>query len=248
MYSVSTLLPNRQKCFSTRRFFVAINREWSSLSFATMVRRPKVEYHPLDLSSLTKESVTVLQRYLDNGQRLPAVSSKTSYREIWRHTRRFQAVRRTMSPIASRVRAFSRSSKETFSVSVSNLPKNSEERQTFLENQYRIIASLRDGCVRMQQFCDGFEKDSESDLAKLQAEVAKVKVLTNAKERRELLSELTRTVPVARQMKEVFQQHSKELTTIQQELKLFEEGSRDNFRQIWTICETGAASQIAYLA
>ncbi|KAF7298699.1 Adenylosuccinate lyase [Mycena indigotica] len=211
--------------------------------------RHKLENQPIDLSALTNEGVLALQHYLDHGQRLPAVSSKTSYRDIWCHTRRFQTHRRTtIAGVALRVRAFSRSSKETFSKTVLDLPKDSADRKAFLEKQRQTITTLSDGCLRMQQVCEEFEKDSEGDLARLQEEVSKVRDLTKARERRELLTKSTRSLPVVRLMAGAFKQHSSELAMIQQKLTLFENDGTDSFRHIVTILETGAAGQIMHLA
>nr|GAT56925.1 adenylosuccinate lyase [Mycena chlorophos] len=201
---------------------------------ATMPRRTKPQSLPIDPDALSKEGVATLQRYLDHGQRLPAVSTKTSYRGIWLHTRRFQAHRRsTISSLAVRIRAFSRLSKETFCPKLHRLALDDTERTNFLARAYETFKSLREGCVRVQQVCEEFEKECEGDMALLNVEVERVKGAPgNAKERRELLLEVTRALPVARQMKDAFKQHSTELAMMQQELKLFEDGMKSDFRQI----------------
>ncbi|KAF7299776.1 Integral membrane protein [Mycena chlorophos] len=207
-----------------------------------MPRRTKSQNLPVDPNALSKEGVATLQRYLDHGQSLPAVSTSTSYREIWRHTRRFQAHRRsTISNLAVRIRAFSRlSKKETFCPKLHRLTVDDPERTSFLKHAYEIFKSLREGCLRVQQVCEEFEKECEGDMAVLNVEVERVKGAPgNAKERRELLLELTRALPVARQMKDAFKQYSTELAMMQQELKLFEDGTKSDFRQILTSAVQG---------
>ncbi|KAF7313259.1 Adenylosuccinate lyase [Mycena kentingensis (nom. inval.)] len=203
-----------------------------------MVRRVKQEYDQINLSSLTKASVVVLQRYLEHGESLPALSLKTSYRNIYRHTRRFQAVRRVMSGVAARVRAFERKSKDI----VSALPASWN---TLNES----ITTLHDDCARMQQFCKDFERDCEADLEQLEKEVALVKTVTNAKERKDLLVELTRALPVVRQMNDSFKQHRAELATIQETFKAFENANPRpaELDKVVALIGTGAAQQFACL-
>jgi hypothetical protein len=71
---------------------------------------------------------------------------------------------------------------ETYCADVLDLPK--DEFRAFVETQSRSIDDLLDDCNKMTQLCEEFEKGSECDLVKLQNEVTRVKVATNAKERR----------------------------------------------------------------
>ncbi|KAJ7741356.1 hypothetical protein B0H16DRAFT_1565505 [Mycena metata] len=199
-----------------------------------MVRRTskktKAENVTIDLTRLTKEGLLILQRYVDHGQRLPTVSSKTSYKDIWRHTKKFNTTRKTMTALASKIQASSRQATITYCPDLFDLPK--EEFQGFLSKQSRSIDGLLDDCEKMLGICEEFEKESESDLAKLQAEVTRLKVATNSKERRDLLVEITRAVPVISQVKDLFNQLSDGLKAIQHQLDISEDSSDGTFNQI----------------
>ncbi|KAJ7160114.1 hypothetical protein C8R46DRAFT_1107041, partial [Mycena filopes] len=193
-------------------------------------KRSKTEIVPVNLTRLTKESLHVLQRYVDHGQRLPTVSAKTSYKDIWRHTKKFNTTRKMMFALASKVQSSSREATTTYCPAVFDLPK--EDFQSFLSKQSRSIDTLLDDCDKVLGMCEDFEKGSESDLVKLQVEVTRLKVATNSKERRDLLAEMTRAAPVTVQVKELFSHLAESLKAIQHELEISESSSDGKFTRI----------------
>ncbi|KAJ6585410.1 hypothetical protein B0H19DRAFT_420837 [Mycena capillaripes] len=214
-----------------------------------MVRRSsrkfKTEVVNIDLTRLSKEGLLVLQRYIDqyvvapvestrgplfslffitaSGQRLPTVSAKTSYKHIYKHTKKFNTARRTMAVLASKIQSSSRRAAENYCADILELPK--DEFLAFLATQSRLVDDMLDECDKMIRLCEEFEKESEGDLAKLQHEVTRLKVATNAKERRDLLLEMTRGVPVIPQVKDVFNELVDGLRAIQHELNILEDKS-----------------------
>jgi hypothetical protein len=90
-------------------------------------RKTNAEIVTIDLARLSKDGLFVLQRYVDqyvvatflhdstlirdlSGQRLPTVSAKTSYKDIWKNTKKFNTARRTMAALASKIQSSSRQS------------------------------------------------------------------------------------------------------------------------------------------
>ncbi|KAJ7364940.1 hypothetical protein DFH08DRAFT_950484 [Mycena albidolilacea] len=193
-------------------------------------KKTKAKVVTIDLTRLTKDGLLVLQRYVDHGRRLPTVSSKTSYKHIWRHTRTFNTARKTMSSLASKVQSSSRQANETYCSDVSALP--TDELLAFLAEQSRLVHDLLDDSDNMIQLCEEFETETERDLVKLQDEVKKLKVATNAKERRDLLLEMTYVVSVIPQVKDVFTQLSDGLKAIQHELEVFKDKPEPTFHRI----------------
>ncbi|KAF8215006.1 hypothetical protein K438DRAFT_1955011 [Mycena galopus ATCC 62051] len=195
-----------------------------------MVRQSKKSKAPvvtIDLTRLTKDGLLVLQRYVDHGQRLPTVSAKTSYKCIWRHTKMFNTARKTMASLASKVQLYSRQAKETYRNDI--LAFSDDELLSFLATQSHLMDDMLDDCDKITQVCEEFERESERDLVKLQGEVTRLKVATNAKERRELLLEMTRAVPVISQVKDVFNQLSDGLKAIQHELDILQDKPERTF-------------------
>ncbi|KAJ7617493.1 hypothetical protein DFH06DRAFT_1364559 [Mycena polygramma] len=236
-----------------------------------MVRRSskksKAEAVIIDLTRLSKEGLLVLQRYADHGQRLPTVSAKTSYRDIWKHTRKFNTARRTMRALASKIQSSSHQATETYCSDVLDLPQ--DEFRSFLATQSRLVDDLLDDCDKMAQLCNEFERESEGDLAALQDEVTKLKVATNAKERRDLLLEMTRAIPVISQVKgakmefvlpsltvlnvfwvesDVFKELLDCLKAIQHELSILEDKSDPTFGRILYIFGVAFSSGMQILA
>ncbi|KAJ6504692.1 hypothetical protein C8R47DRAFT_1245714 [Mycena vitilis] len=199
-----------------------------------MVRRSskksKAEAVVIDLTRLSKEGVLVLQRYAEHGQRLPTVSTKTSYRDIWKHTRKFNTARRAMRALASKIQSSSHQATKMYCSDVLDLPQ--DEFRSFIATQFRLMDDLLDDCDKMVQFCKEFERESEGDLAALQDEVTKLKVATNAKERRDLLLEMSRAIPVISQVKDVLKELLDCLKAIQHELSILEDKSAPAFGRI----------------
>ncbi|KAF7364827.1 Adenylosuccinate lyase [Mycena venus] len=199
-----------------------------------MVRRSskksKAEIVTIDLTRLTKDGLTVLQKYVDHGQRLPTVSAKTSYKDIWRHCRQFNTARNTMTSLASKIQSSSREASKTYCTDILGLPK--DEFLAFLEKQSGFVEDLLDECDKITLLCEEFEKVSERDLVKLRDEVTRLKVGTNAKERRDLLLEMTRGLPVISQVKDVFSQLADGLKAIQHELNALADKPERSFVRI----------------
>ncbi|KAK7048702.1 Adenylosuccinate lyase [Favolaschia claudopus] len=217
-----------------------------------MVRRTskksKAQIITIDLTRLTKDGLVVLQQYVDHGQQLPTVSSRTSYRDIWRHTQKFNRARKSMASLSSKVMVSSREASKLYSPEKLSLPK--PQLTVFLETQSRLVDDLLDECDRIVRVCSEFEKESERDGVKLKEEVARLKVATNAQERRDLLLEHDRATPVVSQVKghldalksildlsnsfpDVFTELSDGLKAIQHELTFISESSSGpNFDRI----------------
>ncbi|KAJ7133630.1 hypothetical protein C8R44DRAFT_772788 [Mycena epipterygia] len=217
-----------------------------------MVRRSSKKSKQVEIvivdgpAQLTKEGLLVLERYVDHGLRLPTVSAKTSYKDIWKHTKKLHATRKTMSVLASKISSASRQVTETYCSGVFELPN--EEFRAFFTTQSRCIDDLLDDCEQMIQACQELEKGSEADLAKLQAEVMRVKVATNSKERRDLLLELTRAMPIIACVKDVFNELSDGLKAIQHELNILEDNSDVTFHRILSVWEGIVVSGVQLLA
>ncbi|KAJ7728829.1 hypothetical protein DFH07DRAFT_850840 [Mycena maculata] len=181
----------------------------------------------IDLSTthgrLTKDALLVLQRYVDHGTRLPTVSSKTSYKDIWKHTKKFQMTRKTMSVLAEKIR----NTGVSFTCPDCDLPK--EKLQAFLAAHSPAVDELLDACDEMAALCAEFEEQSEADLAKLQEEVKCLKVATKSKERRDLLLELTRAMPIIKRVKDAVKMFSAGLKAIQHEINVLNNGSEISF-------------------
>ncbi|KAJ7256835.1 hypothetical protein B0H12DRAFT_1111966 [Mycena haematopus] len=95
---------------------------------------------------------------------------------------------------------------------------------------------LLDDCDNMTQMCEEFEKESERDLVKLQEEVTRLKPV--AKERRDLLLEMTLAVPAISQVKDVFSQLSDNLKAIQHELNTLKDQPERTFERalrVWGV-------------
>ncbi|KAJ6508300.1 hypothetical protein C8R45DRAFT_966950 [Mycena sanguinolenta] len=193
-------------------------------------KKSKPQVVTIDLTRLTKDGLVVLQRYVDHGQRLPTVSAKTSYKFIWRHTKMFNTARKTMATLASRIQSSSRQATQIYGDDVLALPE--DQWLNFLETQSHLMDDLLDDCENIVQICGEFDKGSESDLVKLKDEVTRLKVATNAKERRDLLLELTRAVPVIAQLKDVFTELLDGLKAIQHELDTLKNKPERDFDRV----------------
>ncbi|KAK7022120.1 Adenylosuccinate lyase [Favolaschia claudopus] len=212
-----------------------------------MVRRTskksKAQIITIDLTRLTKDGLVVLQQYVEHGQRLPTVSSRTSYRDIWRHTQKFNRARKSMASLSSKVMVSSREAIKLYSPERLSLPK--PQMTAFLETQSRLVDDLLDECDKLVRVCSEFEKESERDGVKLKEEVARLKVATNAQERRDLLLEHDRAMPVVSQVKDVFTELSDGLKAIQHELTFISESSSaPNFDRILYVWKAVLSSGI----
>ncbi|KAF7348225.1 Adenylosuccinate lyase [Mycena sanguinolenta] len=193
-------------------------------------KKSKPQVVTIDLTRLTKDGLGILQRYVDHGQRLPTVSAKTSYKFIWRHTKVFNTARKTMTTLASRIQSSSGQATMTYGDDVLALPE--DRWLSFLETQSRLMDDLLDDCETVVQICGNFDKESESDLVKLKDEVTRLKVATSAKERRDLLLELTRAAPVIAQVKDVFAELLDGLKAIQHELEALKDKPERKFDRV----------------
>ncbi|KAJ7439244.1 hypothetical protein FB451DRAFT_1570068 [Mycena latifolia] len=215
-----------------------------------MPRRPSKkckdeEVVVIDPTHLTKEGLLVLQRYVDHGQSLPTVSAKTSYKDIWRHTKKLHTTRKTMSVLAGKISEACRHANETYRSAVFELPK--ERFQVFLARQARALDDLLDDCEELSKLCAELKADAESDQAKLQAEVTRVKVATNSKERRDLLLELTRAIPIISCVEDVFNKLADSLKEIQKEVENLGDDSDVAFHRIRSFWEVVFTSGVQLL-
>ncbi|KAJ7078604.1 hypothetical protein B0H15DRAFT_535496 [Mycena belliarum] len=177
--------------------------------------------------------------------RLPTVSSKTSYKDIWKHAKQLHAARRAMSAVSTKVVQRSREAKKTYCSAVFELPE--DELRVFLAWQSRSLDDLLDDCEDLSKRCAELKADAERDQAKLQAEVTRVKVATNSKERRELLLELTRAVPIVSCVQDVFDNVTQGLKEIQKEVENLGDDS-DAFHRIgaaWEVILVGGVQLLA---
>ncbi|KAJ7643721.1 hypothetical protein FB45DRAFT_895887, partial [Roridomyces roridus] len=176
---------------------------------------------------LNKETLLVLQAYVDHGTTLPSVSLKTSYRDIWTRTKRFGPMRKRLGGVLERVQSAAKGAPETFSdTALLALPSDSAL-QTFLVEQSTFVHGLVGELAQVLGQWSEWEKGSEEDLGRLKEEVERLnsKAGAGAQERRDLLVELTRAVPVISCISDVLNRVLEGLKNVQQELDRLEESS-----------------------
>ncbi|KAJ6615364.1 hypothetical protein B0H10DRAFT_2041086, partial [Mycena sp. CBHHK59/15] len=241
----------------------------------------KQEILTLNLTHLTEDNLLLLQKYVDHGQGLPTVSSKTSYKDIWKHTKKFHTTRRAMAALASKISSSSRQAvvsscffshseelssisytKESYSRENVDLPE--VELDQIIESQCHLIDDLLDHCDKIVLLLQEFERDSESDLVRLQAEVARLKVATNSKERQvlwnasccvisftnlsqELLLELTRAMPIVSLIEGVFNRLTDDLKGLQHILNNLGENRTADFHRITMAWDILLSSRVQLL-
>ncbi|KAJ6583972.1 hypothetical protein DFH09DRAFT_1433978 [Mycena vulgaris] len=199
----------------------------------------------IDPTHLTKEGLLVLQQYVDHGQRLPTVSAKTSYKDIWRHTKKLHAARKTMSSLATKISLASRQASEIYCSAVFELPE--EQLHAFVAGQSGSLDDLLDDCDEISKLLSDLAAHGEHHLTKLQAEVTRVKVATNSKERRDLLLEFTRAIPIISCVGDVLNNLTDSLKAIRNELDNLEDHSDAVIHRIRSAWEVAFTSGVQLL-